>query len=711
MSAYLWRGGGGRRRGWIRYLAAVAAGALALMLAAVWTSGPLATGIGAAVTTVYGLVADLLRPQREPQDSGELLRSRSGRIPRVLHVDRPELAGVHAAEPDQVTEGGGPPPYIERDVEPELRQAVTQARFVLVVGESTAGKTRLAYEVVRSCFPRHAFVRPMTRAALAEAFRVARRRRRAVLWLDDLEDYLGAQGLTVAALATLLDARPGRVVVLATMRSEEHRRYDAREESRLTGSDRDAWRMQREVLSMAAVIRLARRWSDAECRRAEPFRHDPRIRQALNGRERFGIAEIIAAGPELLASWQNAWAPGANPRGAAVVAAAVDCRRAGLRCPVTREWLRDLHPPYLDGRGGGDLQPEDFDDAMRWACQAAYATSGLLIGNYSQGYLAFDYLLNAPDLAPVPDHLWDALLDLVAPTDAYDLGLVAHQEARLTRAVTALERARGAGIPGAAFSLAIAVGDAGQPRRAAGELRALAQERAAALGPAHPDTLAARHQLAFFTGESENLRTATTLFRELVEDTRRELGPEHPDTLAARHQLAYCTGEGGDADTAVRQLRALLDDRLRLLGAAHPQTIATRRSLIWFTGLRGETDRADREMRELLSDALRSLGPLDPHTLAIRSSLASFAALAGRADEALAGFDALAADRTTLLGVDHPHVLHTRLDQARALAMVGRPTEAAEALVRITADARRILEPGHRHLRVAEQLLGELGGR
>lgn len=710
MSVHPWRGGGGRWRGWIRYLAAVTTGALALILAALWTSGPLATGIGAAVTTVYGLVADLLHPQREPEDSGELLRSRSGRIPRVRHVNRPELAGVHAAEPDQ-GQGDGAPPYIERDLEPALRQALTQSPFVLVVGESTAGKTRLAYEVARSCFPGHAFVRPMTRAALAEALRVAGRRRRAVLWLDDLEDYLGAQGLTVAALAGLLDKRLRRVVVLATMRSEEHRRYDAREESRLTGSDRDAWRMQREVLRTAATIRLARRWSDAECRRAEPFRHDPRIRQALNGCERFGIAEIIAAGPELLTSWHNAWAPGANPRGAAVVAAAVDCRRAGLRRPVPREWLRDLHPPYLDGRGGGDLQPEGFDNAMRWACQAAYATSGLLIGNYSQGYLAFDYLLNAPDLAPVPDHLWDALLELIVPADAYDLGLVAHQEARLTRAVTALERARRAGIPGAAFSLAIAVGDAGQPRRAVSELRGITQQRAAALGPGHPDTLAARHQLAFFTGESENLGAAAALFRELVQDTLHEFGPDHPDTLAARHQLAFCTGEGGDAGTAVRQLRALLDDRLRLLGATHPQTIATRRSLSWFTGVSGNLDQADREMRELLTDALRSLGPLDPHTLAIRSSLASFAARAGRTDEALAGFDTLAADRTALLGADHPHVLHTRLDQARALAAAGRPDDAAEALVRIAADACRILEPGHRHRRVAEELLGEIRGR
>jgi eukaryotic-like serine/threonine-protein kinase len=157
MSAYLWRGSG-RGQGWLRYPAAVAAGALALMLAAIWTPGPLATGIGAAVTTVYSLMADLLRPQRG-HDGGELPRSRSGRIPRVRHVNRPELAGVHAAEPDPATDGSDPPPYIERDLEPEFRRALARAPFVLVVRwcpgrrpfPTPSGTSRTR---PRNCFPR-----------------------------------------------------------------------------------------------------------------------------------------------------------------------------------------------------------------------------------------------------------------------------------------------------------------------------------------------------------------------------------------------------------------------------------------------------------------------------------------------------------------------------------------------------------------------------
>ncbi|MFE2669267.1 hypothetical protein [Streptomyces mirabilis] len=676
-----------------------------MALSAMWTSGPLAAGIGAAVTTIYTLVTDHVRPQHSEPSDAALLRNASGRIPRVDQVDRPELAGVHPADghPDHQSA----PPYVERDAEPLLRQAVRESGFVLIVGESTAGKTRLAYEVTRSCFPRHAFVRPLSRPALAHAVKVARRRRRAVLWLDDLENYLGADGVTASALAELLQGRPGRIVVLATMRSQEFRRYDAREESRLTGSDRDAWRVQREVLHIAAKVRLERHWSTGEQQRAAAHRRDPRIRLALRSCDRFGLAEVVAAGPELLAAWENAWAPGTNPRGAAIVAAAVDCRRSGLRRPASRQWLQDLHLPYLAERGGPDLQPEPFAEAMQWACTAAYATSGLLIGNYSHGYIAFDYLLNAPRLPPVPDHLWEALLSRVGAADAYDMGLLAHQASQLSRATAALDRARAGGVAGADFLLAIVVGDRGRPREAARSLEGVVRHRRAQLGPRHPDTLASLHQWAFFTGEAGDVQTAANAFGDLVTETIAALGPEHTDTLAARHQQAYFTGEAGDTHSAVHQLRTLLEDRTRLEGPDHPQVLAVRRSLIWFSGNADLAD-AEQQVRQLIEDAMRALRPDDPHMLAIRSTQADFAARAGRTREATALFTQLVADRSRILGHDHPHALHSRLQRAQGLIGTGRREQAQQELAQIIDDAQRVLESGHRHLILAHRLLDQL---
>ncbi|MFE4210113.1 hypothetical protein ACFRUQ_31685, partial [Streptomyces goshikiensis] len=86
MPALLWSGSG-RTRGWLGYLGAVGLGAGALALASLWTSGAWATGIGAAVTTLSGLLAERLAPGDPPgAGAAELLRTPAGRIPRLRQV-------------------------------------------------------------------------------------------------------------------------------------------------------------------------------------------------------------------------------------------------------------------------------------------------------------------------------------------------------------------------------------------------------------------------------------------------------------------------------------------------------------------------------------------------------------------------------------------------------------------------------------------------
>lgn len=685
-------------QGLIGFVAVVVAGCVAIVAAITWLSGPWAAGVGAAVTAVYGLTAELFRPRRRSREETDLLRDARGRIPRARQVSRPEAAGVRAAE------GATAPPYVPRDAEHEVLRRLEQTRFVLLVGESAAGKSRLGYEVARSRFPNYRFVAPRTRAAVPQAVACARSYGRAVLWLDDLENYLGRDGITVTMLRSLFDSGRGHRVVLGTMRVEEYRRFEAREESRLTGSDRDAWRTQREVLQEADVVRLSRRWSPSECRRAAAHAEDARIAAALHTCDRFGIAETIAAGPELMAAWENAWAPGTNPRAAALVAAAVDCRRAGLRSAMTRALLELLHEPYLAERGGAGLRPETVNAAFQWACTPALATSGLLIQDQGGRYHAFDYLLNTPRLAPVPDHLWNTLLAAVGPEDAYDLGLVAHQQARLQRAITALTKAHRGSVTEAEFPLALALGDGGHPREAATRLQRIAERP----GTDPVLALAARHQAAFFTGEAGATHQAVRLFASIVAQAQTLLDPAHPDVLDARHQLAYFTGESGDSRSAAEQFRALLSDREHHHPDDHQQIIATKRSCIWFSTSTGTLEESERHMRTLLGEAVTRLGADALHTLAIRSSLATFAARAGRHDEALASFASLIEDRIRLLEPEHPHVIRSRLDWVQALAGAGHTAQARTEVLSTLRTAEHVLEPDHRHLHYARNLLAQL---
>jgi hypothetical protein len=82
-----------------------------------------------------------------------------GRLWLVREVGLSQLR-VHAAQV-QV-------PYVERDVEQTVAEALGPGRPVLVVGHSMAGKTRLAAEVVRHRFPEAPLLIPESGKALRE---------------------------------------------------------------------------------------------------------------------------------------------------------------------------------------------------------------------------------------------------------------------------------------------------------------------------------------------------------------------------------------------------------------------------------------------------------------------------------------------------------------------------------------------------------------
>jgi hypothetical protein len=116
------------------------------------------------------------------------------------------------------------PVYVPRDLDARLDAALARGGLVLLRGDSTAGKSRAAYEAMRR-LPGDRFVLIPTQRTSLRALRDAGMTfRDTVVWLNDLEGFLGPGGLDTGVLHWLVSDGGRLVVVLATMRSSEYNR-------------------------------------------------------------------------------------------------------------------------------------------------------------------------------------------------------------------------------------------------------------------------------------------------------------------------------------------------------------------------------------------------------------------------------------------------------------------------------------------------------
>jgi membrane protein implicated in regulation of membrane protease activity len=137
-----------------------------------------AAAVAAAVAAVFaGIWKTRLDRSVQRRDSrGEELAKGTftpgGKLPRVRDVTNPVgTIGVHPAAHREETGSGGDrvPVYVPRDIDDRLRAELASSGFVLLVGDSTAGKTRAAFEAVRAVLPDHLLIVPSGRDGVAAA--------------------------------------------------------------------------------------------------------------------------------------------------------------------------------------------------------------------------------------------------------------------------------------------------------------------------------------------------------------------------------------------------------------------------------------------------------------------------------------------------------------------------------------------------------------
>lgn len=185
------------RSRWLTIIVVVViTGALVLMAMRLWgpgsaTAAVAAVGIVARIWIEWFQRDEVRREESSQSVLGCCVLTGDGRLPRISDITDLTLLGVHPAPAEGSASFGMPrmPPYVNRDVDALLRRRMATAGFVLLVGDSTAGKTRTAAEAVATALPAHTLIAPVGREGLAEAVSYAARRHASVLWLDDLEGY------------------------------------------------------------------------------------------------------------------------------------------------------------------------------------------------------------------------------------------------------------------------------------------------------------------------------------------------------------------------------------------------------------------------------------------------------------------------------------------------------------------------------------------
>ncbi|NKE55406.1 tetratricopeptide repeat protein [Lentzea sp. PSKA42] len=407
---------------------------------------------------------------------GRALHLVDGRLPEVGQVGLLQMR-VKPAIDTHSEDGSDLPPYVGRDLDEDLEWAIAAGGMVLLHGRAAVGKSRAGIEALRRLRQHDPLLIPRDGPALRELVAADAVPDGAVVWLDDLELYLAADGLDLALLQQLCPSgRPSRTVVVATMRDEELARHTIAS----TESDRVGATIERAAVDLIAQVQGRRRikvaadLSSSEQGRAQQVGGlDGRVRRAVQALE--GFAEYLAAGTAMM----DRWSIGDGPLflvGQALISAAVDCRRAGYHKPVPTTLLGELHRHYMAPawRHRDDLPT--IAEALRWTHQPVLGASSCLQPRSQNTALASDYLLDRAQngQSPLPervnDVLWPMLLDTTSAVDALPIGNAAYHADQFDIAQAAWEHASTANIS-ALVNLGILLVEQGRDDEAVDYLR------------------------------------------------------------------------------------------------------------------------------------------------------------------------------------------------------------------------------------------------
>jgi tetratricopeptide (TPR) repeat protein len=387
----------------------------------------------------------------------------TGRICIVRAADPRDLGVQEAVRGQDAT---GVTPYVARaDIEEQFRVALTSAAsgdgpvLVLLTGGAASGKTRLAIEVLRSVSGDSPLLAPAALEDIPSALQLLTQQLvgpqsnspRAILWLENLERYVGAgSGLTTQVLARLTGT--GAVLVATAGGSG----------IALVAPDRRAEQSVPllELYDRATVIAVPPRFNESEIAQAS------KVYSAsdLQGITADGVSHFVA-GRAVLARYRELAMM--DHDAAAVIDAAVAWRLAGQSGPIREQTLYRLWEPQ---RGGAKPDQVTFDRSVAEALKSTPAgKTARPVAWSAEGYTPHSFLVSArlDEDRWIEPNVWAELVSDLDAEGLFNAGSAAVLSARWNDAEGALERSSELGYTAAAvnldaarFSAAITSGDA-----------------------------------------------------------------------------------------------------------------------------------------------------------------------------------------------------------------------------------------------------------
>ena len=265
--------------------------------------------------------------------------------------------------------------YVRRDAHDKLHDFLKDRTPVLVEGPSMAGKTRLVVEVLREAWPDARALFPKSEDDVEKLLKNWRRPvRGAIIFLDELERFLGKEEFTLGVLNTWID---DSCVVVATTTRMNYTRWRTELDSKFPG-----W----EIVNRFHSLPLEADLSDDEL---ESVRNT-KYAKDLPSIEQLGLGRVLGRAEDIRRRFMSAL--DSHKGRAGLVKAAVDWNRVGLGS-ASKEALLTLAKAYDE-----DLwEDPDWEAEWSWVIDETTTDAPLVLRTGKDSWEALDLIAEEAD--------------------------------------------------------------------------------------------------------------------------------------------------------------------------------------------------------------------------------------------------------------------------------------------------------------------------